>query len=198
MITNTDHADNLSLFDINHVVFLALWGFDHAVLLCEGLTMQSCLVRVWSQRVCWLSILLLLIYICYHSCDSWEYITQDSTICFSSEIIWLAFGCSHIQVEGYFFVTGNGASACGFGIRSGDDVIRISKCSSSMATRLFLVGDLTPHTKVYQEEEGNKIKVSHAQRSNCTSGELTCSLYRAGFCLCKWKCFVFFFSLREI
>lgn len=143
---------------------LALWGFDHAVLPCEGLIAHSCFIRCWPFRLNkWKESADSVFYSTWYillTIHSWEYITQDNTICFSSEIIWLAFGCSHIQVEGYFFVTGNGASACGFGIRSGDDVIRVSKCSSSMATRLFLVGDLTPHTKVYQEEEGNKIKVS--------------------------------------
>ena len=68
--------------------------------------------------------------------------------------------CIPEQVQGFFFVTGNGASACGFGIQSGDDVIRVSKCGGiPMTTKLFLNGDLTTRTKVFQEENGNKIKV---------------------------------------
>jgi hypothetical protein len=70
-----------------------------------------------------------------------------------------------VQVVGYFSRIGNGAAACGFGIRSGDDVIRISKCNTPMTTKLFLNGDLTPNTKIYRQGQGNKVKVGVALHS---------------------------------
>ncbi|KAL8622379.1 hypothetical protein ACOMHN_041707 [Nucella lapillus] len=66
-----------------------------------------------------------------------------------------------IEVEGFFLRTGFGASACGFAIRSGDDVFRVSKCTpgSSFTPTLFLNGELTAHTKIFQEDNGSRFTV---------------------------------------
>ncbi|XP_025096161.1 uncharacterized protein LOC112565098 isoform X2 [Pomacea canaliculata] len=64
-----------------------------------------------------------------------------------------------VEVEGYFQVVGRGVQACGYGIRSADDVIRVSRCNSPLTTKIFLNGNLTPGTRIYQEDEGNIIKV---------------------------------------
>ncbi|XP_035829885.1 uncharacterized protein LOC106014199 isoform X2 [Aplysia californica] len=70
-----------------------------------------------------------------------------------------------VEVHGYFYKTGVGSSACGFAARVGNDVIRVSKCDSRTDTihpvtvKLFLVGELSPQTLVYQEDDGDTIKV---------------------------------------
>lgn len=72
----------------------------------------------------------------------------------------------HLQINGYFYFTGAGSSACGFTIRSGNDVIRVSKCDTikdeqhPLTVNLFLNDTLTPKTEVYQSDNGDTIKVT--------------------------------------
>ena len=76
------------------------------------------------------------------------------------------------QVHGYFYQTGVGSSACGFAARVGNDVIKVSKCETRGASihpvtvTLYLAGELTPQTKVYQEDDGDTVKVSEDNDSS--------------------------------
>jgi len=70
-----------------------------------------------------------------------------------------------VEVHGYFYVTGQGSSACGFAARVGNDVIKVSKCETRaesihpVTVTMYLEGGLTPQVKVYQEDDGGTVKV---------------------------------------
>ncbi|RUS80658.1 hypothetical protein EGW08_011562 [Elysia chlorotica] len=70
-----------------------------------------------------------------------------------------------IQVNGFFYQTGQGSSACGFGVRVGNDVIKISKCMVRqkdvfpVTVTLYAQGGLSPRTSVYRNEDGSTYTV---------------------------------------
>ncbi|GFN75653.1 von Willebrand factor d and egf domain-containing protein, partial [Plakobranchus ocellatus] len=86
-------------------------------------------------------------------------------VMFTGEFVLYQHTSLQIQINGFFYQTGSGSSACGFGVRVGNDVIKISKCVVQnkdifpVTVTMYTRGEFSPRTAVYRNGDGGTYRI---------------------------------------